>query len=172
MKGFQISRIRIFFFLSVVLFFGFLLIVILFSSAGRIKQPLAFNHKIHAENGLECVDCHFYFEVQATSGRPAIEVCSGCHEEPLGESKEEEKLMEYINAGKEIDWQRLYSVPEDVYFSHQRHVVLGELDCKLCHGSIGESLQPPSKPRKITMKMCMKCHEEREVNNDCISCHR
>lgn len=172
MRRIQISRISIFVILSAVLFSGFLLVVILFASTDRIKQPIAFNHKIHAENGLECLDCHPYFEEHQSSGKPTIEVCSGCHEEPLGESEEEEKLIEYISAGKEIDWQRLYSVPEDVYFSHRRHVVLGGLECQMCHGSIGESLQPPSRPKKITMKMCINCHEEKEVNNDCISCHR
>lgn len=57
------------------------ILVGLFSSAwGSVKQPIAFNHKIHAENGLECLDCHAYYKEQASSGRPTIEICSGCHE--------------------------------------------------------------------------------------------
>ena len=86
--------------------------------------------------------------------------------------EENRKLMEYIKSGKEIEWQRLYRAPEDVYFSHRRHVVFGNIECKTCHGDIGESSKPPSKALKITMKNCMDCHEEKEANNDCIACHR
>ncbi len=139
---------------------------------GGVKQPIAFNHEIHAENDLECLDCHPHFQEYSSSGKPSIETCSNCHEEPLGESKAEQKLIEYIKSGKEVEWKRLYQVPEDVFFSHRRHVVLGNIDCNICHGEIGESPNPPSKSIQITMKKCMKCHEEEEVNNDCIACHR
>jgi hypothetical protein len=87
-------------------------------------------------------------------------------------AKTKKKIVEYVNSGKEVEWQRLYQVPEDVFFSHRRHVVLGNVECKICHGDIGESSKPPSKPIRITMKKCMKCHKEKDVNNDCISCHR
>jgi hypothetical protein len=58
---------------------------------GRVKQPISFNHKIHAENDLECLDCHPYFQEHASSGKPSIETCSSCHEEAQGESKNEKK---------------------------------------------------------------------------------
>ncbi|MEW5899963.1 MAG: cytochrome c3 family protein [Acidobacteriota bacterium] len=137
------------------------------------KQPLEFNHKIHAENGLDCVDCHQHFKEHSASGRPSLEICSDCHSEPLGKSETEKALQQYILKGEEIPWKRLYRVPEDVYFSHKRHVVIGGLECKSCHGDIGERAKPPSRPLiKITMKRCMDCHEEKAVANDCIACHR
>lgn len=139
---------------------------------GGVDQPLQFNHKIHKENDLECLDCHLYFEDHASSGRPRLETCQGCHEEPLGESKAEKILVDHISSGKELEWKRLYRVPEDVYFSHRRHVILGNIECQICHGDIGESIRPPAKPIKITMKKCMKCHNEKKADNDCIACHR
>jgi hypothetical protein len=172
MKKIDISKKQILILTGVVVVFISALIVIFDSVWAGIDQPIAFNHKLHAENDLECLDCHPYFEEQASSGRPSLETCQTCHEEPQGESKEEKKLMEYIKSGKEIEWQRLYRAPEDVYFSHRRHVVFGNIECKTCHGDIGESSKPPSKPLKITMKKCMDCHEEKEANNDCIACHR
>lgn len=172
MKRISISRNQILVLFGGAFVFVFVLIVILRAVWGGIKQPIAFNHKIHAENDLECLDCHEYFEEHSSSGRPALETCSNCHEEPLGESKAEKKLIEYIKSGKKIEWQRLYRVPEDVYFSHRRHVVMGSIECYTCHGDIGESSKPPSKPLKITMKKCIKCHEGKEVDNDCIACHR
>ncbi len=140
--------------------------------SGGVQQPIAFNHKLHAENGLECLDCHPFFQEHASSGKPSLDVCLGCHEEALGESAEEAKLREYIESGKEVEWQRLYRVPEDVFFSHRRHVVIGGIECQTCHGDIGESVHPPKKPIELTMKRCMRCHEKRKADNDCIACHR
>ena len=138
-----------------------------------IKQPLAFNHKIHKENKVECLDCHPYFKGHASAGKPTLEICQNCHAEPIGKSDSEKKLIEFIKAGKEIEWQRLYRLAKDVYFSHRRHVVLGNIECQVCHGDIDERNKPPDRAlRKITMKKCMKCHEEKGVANDCISCHR
>lgn len=139
---------------------------------GRVVQPIAFNHKIHADNDLECMDCHPYFKDHATSGKPSLETCVSCHEELLGESKAEKTLLEYIKSREEIEWNRLYRVPEDVYFSHRRHVVLGNIECSICHGDIGESSQPPSRPLEITMEKCMNCHEQKGASLDCIACHR
>lgn len=171
-KTIKVSRNQIFILLGVVIAFIVIFIIVLRIGWGGVKQPIVFNHKIHAENDLGCLDCHSYFEEHASSGKPGLETCSSCHEEPLGESNAEKKLIEYIKSEKEIEWQRLYRVPEDVYFSHRRHVVLGNIECNTCHGDIGQSSRPPSKPLKITMKNCMKCHEEKKASNDCISCHR
>lgn len=170
-KG-KISSSQIFGLLIVGFLLIFILIVVLRTLSGGIKQPIAFNHRIHAENGLECLDCHPLYQEHASSGKPSLETCLGCHEEPLGESKEEEKLREYLESEKEIEWQRLYRVPKDVFFSHRRHVVLGEIECKTCHGDIWDSSSPPEKPVNMTMKKCMKCHDKRNADNDCIACHR
>lgn len=172
MKKINISKKQILVLIVITPMVIFSLMIVFGNVWGKVKQPIAFNHKIHAENDLECLDCHSYFQEHASSGKPSIETCSSCHEEAMGESKNEEKIVEYVNSGKEVEWQRLYQVPEDVFFSHRRHVVLGNIECKICHGAIGESTKPPSKPMRITMKKCMKCHEEKDVTNDCISCHR
>ncbi len=155
-----------------VILCGVFLVLSLGGLWGGVKQPIVFNHKIHGENGLECLDCHVHFQTQESSGRPTIDICSGCHEEPQGEGQEEAKIVEFVNSGKEVDWKRLYRVPEDVTFSHRLHVVVGELECAICHGRIGETTKPPKRPIKIKMKKCMKCHEAINADNDCIACHR
>lgn len=172
MKKFDVSKTQIVFIGGGLLMIILVVIIILPYVWGRIEQPLAFNHRIHGENGMECLDCHPYYEENASSGRPSQEECSFCHQELLGESQAEKKLIEYIKSGKKIEWNRLYRVPEDVYFSHRRHVVLGDIQCSTCHGDIGESSKPPSKPLNITMEKCIKCHKKRGAEIDCISCHR
>lgn len=168
------TKRRVALFLSAGISLGVFVVMIIFFSSGwgGIKQPLEFNHEIHASNGLDCTDCHQFVRELASSGRPGLEICSSCHSDPLGESKAEKILLEYIERKEEIGWNRLYVLPPDVYFSHRRHVVSGEIECQTCHGTIGSSERPPSRPVKISMKKCMACHKERKADNDCLACHR
>jgi hypothetical protein len=139
-----------------------------------IVQPIQFNHALHVdEMDMVCGDCHRYFEEGATSGFPGIEVCRDCHEEPLGESPEEAKLLQYITAGEEIPWKRLYVAEDNVYYSHRRHVVAAELLCESCHGDMAGATEPPGHPlKKIAMDNCIACHLESGADTDCLACHR
>lgn len=140
----------------------------------KIAQPIQFNHKKHVvENKLECSECHTTYLTGATSGRPTVEICSMCHAVQLGESAEEAKLVStYVEPEKEIPWKRIFRTRKDVYYSHRRHVALGELECKQCHGDIGNMTKPPSRPVVMAMKTCIGCHRKRQVTEDCVACHR
>ncbi|GAB4256005.1 MAG: cytochrome c3 family protein [Deferrisomatales bacterium] len=154
----------------------------LLGGVGRaaITQPVAFNHKLHVEdNGLECVECHVYVRSQPFAGLPGVEKCLECHEEPQTDSAEEEKIRQTAEQGGELQWNRIYDVPDHVYYSHRRHVVAGGLECGECHGPIAESTSPPTRPlNEITMDFCIECHMERDVAmagdgpGDCFSCHK
>jgi hypothetical protein len=141
----------------------------------EIVQPIAYNHKIHIEEvELGCIDCHIYYEESVSATFPSLEICSDCHgDEPISDSPEEIKLIEYLNEEVEIPWRQIYNVPDHVYFSHRRHVVLGELDCNECHGEVTELTKPAALPLfELTMDNCMDCHKEHNITNDCLSCHR
>jgi menaquinone reductase, multiheme cytochrome c subunit len=141
----------------------------------RIVQPIAYNHNLHIEGeGLECVDCHVHVERLASASLPAITICEDCHGgEPMSDSSEELELLRYMDAGHEIPWARVYRVPDHVFFSHRRHVVLGELECSLCHGDVPSMAAPITTAYlPTTMQACMNCHRERKVTNDCLACHR
>lgn len=144
-------------------------------SADEADQPIAYNHRVHIEAaGLQCTDCHRYVQTMASATLPPLEVCSGCHDsEPMTESPAEKVLLKYVEEGKEIPWRKVYNVPDHVYFSHKRHVVLGELDCAACHGPVQEFTTPvTSTAIEVTMENCMDCHRNNKVTNDCLSCHR
>lgn len=149
-------------------------VILVFPKAwSGVKQPVAFSHKMHAKNDLKCLDCHQYYEKLASSGEPRLTICAGCHEEPVGKSGAEKIVVEHVKSGLEIEWRRLYRIPEDVYFSHRRHAGLAKIECEICHGDIGHSDKPPSRPlKKMTMKKCLSCHEEKGASTDCIACHR
>jgi hypothetical protein len=166
---------------AVLLFAGILVILVvlvawvLVPAPRRIVQPIAYNHNIHIEGeGLECADCHAYAEELPSASLPSLEVCTECHdEEGLSESPEETILIEYITSEQEIPWQIVYDVPDHVYFSHRRHVSIGEMECIACHGNMAEMEEPPARPlQPVTMDWCMDCHKESSVTNDCLTCHR
>ncbi|MFQ6082698.1 MAG: cytochrome c3 family protein [Candidatus Aminicenantia bacterium] len=144
------------------------------AKVSMVKQPILFNHKKHTQDvGLECSDCHLYYKKYAFSGKPTVETCLSCHEEAITQSPEEEKIRQYAKQGEEIEWKRLYWLPDDVHYSHQRHVVVGEIECQICHGNIGQSIEPPRRAEvKLTMGMCIECHKKKEVTTDCIACHK
>ena len=145
------------------------------SEAADGKQPIMFNHKVHVQdNGMECADCHRYVATGARATIPNIEVCGDCHsDEPSTESAEEQKLIDYVSRGEKIPWRKLNRVPSHVYFSHRRHVTLGNIDCSTCHGSMEELTAPPRRQHvRMSMGWCIECHDKNQVDNDCVRCHR
>jgi len=160
------------FFIGLIIGFFLVLVFIGLGFGSKSKQPILFNHKKHLEQGLECDSCHLYFKTQTFPGMPNNHTCLECHKEPMTKSSEEEKIRQFQKKEQEIPWRRIYGEPDHVFFSHRRHVVLGKLECQNCHGDIGESQRPPSKPWvKMTMKWCMDCHKKNKVTNDCLACH-
>lgn len=143
------------------------------SKQERIEQPIQYNHSIHVdEAGLYCSDCHVGVETKIQATLPTIKRCSTCHSEMQGESPEEAKVVEAVNNKEEIHWNRIYTLPEHVFFSHRRHVTAGKVACSECHGEV-EKLTKPADHQlvPIQMKRCMKCHDRKSVSNDCINCH-
>jgi len=136
------------------------------------EQPLKYSHKAHVSNGLPCELCHETVATQAFAGIPSIDSCMTCHQGKITDSPEEEKLRKIAASGGSLDWQPILLLPTHVYFSHRRHVTLVSIECRTCHGGMQDTTAPPdSPPIKITMKFCIRCHEERKASVDCISCH-
>ena len=141
--------------------------------AGAIEQPLEFSHKVHTEI-LKCEECHAGVKNSAFATIPEIAVCMGCHnEEPQSKSPEEKKLINYIKKKQNISWKRLYKNPVHVYFSHNRHVSVGKLECEQCHGNMGKAVRPPRRPLvDVNMDYCISCHKRNNVDTSCVVCHK
>jgi len=162
-----------FFLLGIVIGIIFVFLFITTYTVGsKTDQPIAFNHKKHVDQGLGCDTCHQHFKTQTFSGMPDISVCLECHKDAITKSPEEEKIRQFAKKKEEIPWKRIYGEPDHVFYSHRRHVVLGKIECKTCHGNIGESEKPPTRPYvDMTMGWCMRCHKVRKASNDCLTCH-
>jgi hypothetical protein len=138
----------------------------------NIVQPIEFNHAVHTE-ALECEDCHQYFRESAHSGLPGVMTCMMCHEEPLTEAAEEEKIRQLAEAGEERVFRKLFRLADHVYYSHRRHVEIAGIECATCHGEIASTEAPPRDPLvRITMDFCIDCHQRQEITVSCTSCHR
>jgi hypothetical protein len=151
-----------------------ILLVTIISATIKFDQPITYNHKLHIEEvGLTCIDCHVNAETQARAVIPNISLCGECHDDVEAESPEQRKVAEYVLNSRNIPWIQVNLMPDYVYFSHRRHVVLGKIECKTCHGEV-EQMEYPFMSSHLTMDMawCMNCHEQRLVTNDCNTCHR
>ena len=137
------------------------------------SQPIRYNHAVHIASGMTCTDCHSGARDAVQATLPGLDTCLMCHQEPVTESAEEEKIRAFAAAGEEIPWHQVTHVPRHVYFSHRRHVALGGLECAECHGPMETRTEPPRRPfRTLDMDACLNCHEQRKVDNDCNRCHR
>ncbi|RKY95189.1 MAG: cytochrome C [Ignavibacteriae bacterium] len=155
--------------------FVLMIVWTVFGTRHTIVQPIEYNHKIHVEEAdLICIDCHLSVETMSSAMIPNIEICQECHsDEPFTDSPEEIKLLKYIEEEEHIPWQKIYSVPDHVYFSHRRHVSIGDLECSNCHGNVEELESPAPYPSwEPTMDNCIDCHKQYKVTFDCLSCHR
>ncbi len=138
----------------------------------QVVQPIAFNHRIHTEL-LECETCHEFVRTGAHSGLPGLSTCLECHEEPVTESAEEQKIVELAGAGGEQVFRKLFRLPDNVFYTHRRHAGIAEIDCATCHGSIAQTTSPPALPPiRITMDFCLDCHRASGASEECIACHR
>ncbi len=82
-------------------------------------------------------------------------------------------MTELISAGDPLRFTKLFTLPDHVFYTHRRHVGLGELECANCHGEIADTERPPPRALvQVTMDFCMDCHREQGQTLDCTACHR
>lgn len=105
------------------------------------RQPFDFNHKLHNELVDEgCESCHFFREDGSYAGVPKLAQCVDCHESVQGDTEDEAIFVnDYVTPGIEVPWLVYSKQPDCVFFSHAAHVKSAEMDCKTCHGDIGNS---------------------------------
>ena len=141
-----------------------------FKPGRAVTQPLPFSHKAHVALGVTCRDCHAIEEPGDFAGLPEASKCMLCHVSMMTESPHIKQLTEWVAAGKEPSWNRVYQVEEFVYFSHQAHHVEAGVACAECHGPT-EQREVLFQERSVGMYACMQCHEKYDAPNDCELCH-
>ena len=140
----------------------------------KIEQPIRFDHKLHVVKtngaGMKCINCHKFYLTQRNSGRPSIEVCKACHDNP-GKDPDKAKLMKFLDKDQEIPWKRIYYLRDYVRYPHLFHT--DKIDCVVCHGPMADQTSPPgARMVKQNMSFCIDCHKSRGATTECTSCHK
>lgn len=134
-------------------------------------QPIAFTHKVHLSNGMECADCHASADKGPQAGIPSVTLCMTCHQAISSEKPEIKKVAAYQARGEDIPWVRVYdySASAHVRFNHAPHIRAG-VACSNCHGDM---LQQTTAVRAVDLNMgyCLSCHTQRKASIDCTTCH-
>ena len=134
-------------------------------------QPIAFNHKVHIQNNIDCTNCHEGVTQGPNAGIPSVSFCMACHQAVAMDKPEIKKLAAYADKGQEVPWQRVYwFYPEThVHFSHSPHISAG-VNCKECHGDLSQQTVAV-RSKDLTMNFCLNCHRAKGVSVDCTTCH-
>lgn len=131
-------------------------------------QPIPFDHKLHMDQSLICVDCHPGALERARAGLPDRDRCMLCHA-AIATDQAGVKQLAALASGTKIRWERVYRVPDFVFFSHSEHASAG-LACATCHGPV-ERRSVLHQEISTKMVACMNCHAERQASNECYLCH-
>lgn len=134
-------------------------------------QPIAYTHKVHLANGMDCTNCHTNVESGPVAGIPSIKLCMMCHQAVATDKPEIKKMAALYARGEDIQWQRVYdySPTAHVQFNHAPHV-RAKVECAICHGDMR---QRTVAVRTVNMDMgfCVNCHKLKKVSVECITCH-
>ncbi|MCU0492592.1 MAG: cytochrome c family protein [Chloroflexaceae bacterium] len=125
------------------------------------NQPVPFSHKHHVgELKIDCRYCHATVEKVAYAGYPATETCMSCHSQVWTNSPLLEPVRDSYVTGEPIAWNKIYELPDFVYFNHSIHVNKG-VGCSTCHGRVDE-MHLLAKNQPLYMGWCLDCHRNPE----------
>ncbi len=151
-------------------------------------QPIFYSHKVHAGvNQISCLYCHGGAQEGKHANIPSVNICMNCHlaiNEYTGEkltdgegnevngTAEIQKLYKFagFEAGKPwdaskakpVEWIKIHSLPDHVYFNHAQHVNAGRVACQTCHGEI-QQMDEVYQFAPLSMGWCVNCHRETKV---------
>ncbi|WP_276479618.1 c-type cytochrome [Paraflavitalea pollutisoli] len=157
------------------------------------EQPIFYSHKVHAgTNQINCLYCHGSAWEGKHATIPSVNVCMNCHltiNEYTGAPIHKEdgtevdgtaeiqkiyaaagydpKAKSYTGKTKPVEWVKIHSLPDHVFFSHAQHVRAGKVQCQTCHGEI-TAMHEVKQVSELSMGWCVNCHRETKVdfNND------
>jgi quinoprotein glucose dehydrogenase len=137
--------------------------------ATPITQPIPFSHRQHMQAGLKCDVCH---QPAGTSGKmeiPGVTDCMNCHQSIKTDRPAIQKLAQIQKDDDRIAWKPVYTLPDFVYFSHQKHLN-ANVACAVCHGPVDQRDQLWQE-KEVSMVACVNCHKLRKAALNCDACH-
>lgn len=131
-------------------------------------QPIAFDHKLHAQTAkMTCDDCHAQRGNGSTVAMPQPPKCMTCHASVATDKPDIQRLAAAAKNEDPIAWVRVYRVPSFVTFSHKTHA---GSTCEECHGPVAERTAI-SLEKDTHMGTCIACHAVKQAPTSCDTCH-
>lgn len=133
------------------------------SAAKKADRGFRMPHATHAEEGLDCTDCHALGPDERSL--PDHDLCSMCHDIPE-EADDEACAVCHTRSDRTVaPWVK--AISEEVIFSHDPHLAQG-LECAACHEDPDKARLPAGPP----MDFCVSCHATTAAElNECGVCH-
>ncbi len=126
-----------------------------------IPQPVPFSHKHHVgDDGLDCRYCHTTVETSPFAGMPPTDTCMHCHSQLFNTSPVLQPVIDSAQTNTPIQWNRVYQLPDFVYFDHSIHIDKG-IGCETCHGRV-DQMPLMQKASSLQMEWCLDCHRHPE----------
>src|SRR5581483_615099 len=126
-----------------------------------IPQPVPFSHKHHVgDDGLDCRYCHTTVETSPFAGMPPTDTCMHCHSQLFNTSPVLQPVINSAQTNTPIQWNRVYQLPDFVYFDHSIHISKG-IGCETCHGRV-DQMPLMQKASSLQMEWCLDCHRHPE----------
>ena len=100
--------------------------------------------------------CHTSVEQSSFAGVPPTETCMTCHSQIWTNAAMLAPVRQSLADNKPLRWNRVYTLPDYVYFDHSIHVAKG-VGCSECHGPIGD-MPLTRRATDLTMRWCLDCH--------------
>ena len=135
---------------------------------GMRDKPLAFSHARHAEEGLDCTDCHVAEPDGRRRGYPVASQCALCHAE-IDADKEPDRQVDSLFVDGRFQAAGVTWLSEEVRFSHETHLQAGA-ECQQCHKGMAQNERVDA-GAAIGMQNCMDCHAAAGAGQDCATCH-
>lgn len=125
------------------------------------EQPVPYSHALHAGDlGIDCRYCHNTVERASRAAVPPTQTCMNCHAGIRAASPKILPVKESYTSGMPIEWVRVHSLPDFVYFDHSAHVTRG-IGCVTCHGRV-DKMETIYQDQPLTMGWCIDCHRAPE----------
>jgi hypothetical protein len=79
-----------------------------------------------------------------------------CHRVTKTESPDIKRIAAAYTSGSPLEWEKIHSLPDHVYFDHRPHVNSGIL-CQTCHGEV-QTMNLVYQSMAMRMSNCLGCH--------------
>lgn len=124
-----------------------------------VPQPVPFPHSLHITAlEMNCRYCHIGVDQAAFADLPPAETCMTCHSQIRPTSPNLQPVRDSYASGIPLQWNRVYSMPDYVYFNHDIHVNKG-VGCETCHGRM-DQVTTAVREKYFYMNTCLDCHKD------------